>query len=135
MSPEVEEEPTPDKTTSSLRKSQHDAERDLGRGQAQQTLLRFQGSCEELKGWDAIAQYIIIKFTYGTELKSSIDKLKKIMLARPSMPAETAAQLDIGIFKEEVREYMQERKALEQVTKQAHVLVWGQCSRPMGEQL
>eukprot|EP00957_Ditylum_brightwellii_P178317 13580957-Ditylum_brightwellii.AAC.1 len=134
MVSEVKKEPTPDKMASSSRKLQH-AERGLERGQAQQTLC-FQGSCEELKGWvfdstdsggadkfntvqEEIVQYILIKFTYGTELKSSIDKLKKITLAKPSTPAETAAQLDKDIYKEEVREYVQERQALEMVTKQA----------------
>eukprot|EP00957_Ditylum_brightwellii_P210339 15364857-Ditylum_brightwellii.AAC.1 len=64
-----------------------------GRGQAQQ-LLCFQASCDELKGW----------FTYGTELKSLIDTLEKIMLTAPITPDKTVAQLDKDTYKEEVRE-------------------------------
>eukprot|EP00957_Ditylum_brightwellii_P064903 4923965-Ditylum_brightwellii.AAC.1 len=46
-----------------------------------------------------------------------------------------ALQIDKDIYKEEVREYMRERKVLERVTKQAYAQVWGQCSRPMHEKL
>eukprot|EP00957_Ditylum_brightwellii_P161068 12262939-Ditylum_brightwellii.AAC.2 len=41
------------------------------------------------------------RFIYGTELKSFIDKLKKIILSKPSTPAELTAQLDKGAYKEE----------------------------------
>eukprot|EP00957_Ditylum_brightwellii_P026864 2031023-Ditylum_brightwellii.AAC.1 len=106
MVSEVKKEPTPNKMASSSKKLQH-AERGLERG-----------SFEELKGWvfdstdsrgadkfstvqEEIVQYILIKFTYGTGLKSSVDKLKKITLAKPSMPAEAAAQFDKDIYNEE----------------------------------
>ena len=35
----------------------------------------------------------------------------------------------------EVQEYIREKNTLEMLAKQAHALVWGQCSRPMREKL
>eukprot|EP00957_Ditylum_brightwellii_P135354 10320677-Ditylum_brightwellii.AAC.1 len=61
-----------------------------------------------------------------TKLRNSIDKLKAVTLANPTTLADTALQIDKDIYKEEVREYVRERKALERVTKQAYALVWGQ---------
>eukprot|EP00957_Ditylum_brightwellii_P063575 4826205-Ditylum_brightwellii.AAC.1 len=46
-----------------------------------------------------------------------------------------APQIDRDIYKEEVREFLKEKKALEWVTKQAYMLIWGQCSQPIHKKL
>eukprot|EP00957_Ditylum_brightwellii_P052800 4003226-Ditylum_brightwellii.AAC.1 len=133
MAKDKKSEPELEEVTSLTRKEPL-LERGGGRGPGQKT-LRFQGSCEELRGWDKIAQHIAIKFTYGTELKNSIDKLKPITLTTPTTMADGTLQIEKDIYKEEVMEYVREKKALERVSKQAYALVWGQCSRPMHKKI
>eukprot|EP00957_Ditylum_brightwellii_P035003 2653331-Ditylum_brightwellii.AAC.1 len=70
-----------------------------------------------------IVCFISVKFTYGTEIKSAIDKLQAIPMPKPSEPANTSAQIDNGIYKEEAQEYAREKKAIKKGTKQAYAHV------------
>eukprot|EP00957_Ditylum_brightwellii_P036368 2753829-Ditylum_brightwellii.AAC.1 len=100
MESKIKKEPIPDKAPSSVRAGQ--GERGTGREQTPRA-PKFQGSCKELKGWvfdstdsqgadkfdmvqDKIARYIMIKITYGTELKSSTNKLQESTITNPSAP-------------------------------------------------
>mmetsp|Transcript_20898 Transcript_20898/g.30720 ORF Transcript_20898/g.30720 Transcript_20898/m.30720 type:complete len:218 (-) Transcript_20898:420-1073(-) len=150
MPSEDEHELKPNETLSPSRKTGHE-ERATGRGQAQR-VPHFEGRPEELKGWcfdstdsrgadkfdavgEEITRYISVKFNYGTELKSSIDKLEAITINKPTAVDSKAEHIEKDIYKEEIREYVKAKKALERATKQAYSLVWGQCSRPMREKL
>eukprot|EP00957_Ditylum_brightwellii_P061043 4633654-Ditylum_brightwellii.AAC.1 len=84
---------------------------------------------------DKIAHYITIKFTYSIELKGFIDKLQQTNITKPSAPEADAPKLDKDIYKEEVQEYVKEKKAIKRVNKQAYALVWGQCLQPTREKL
>eukprot|EP00957_Ditylum_brightwellii_P025038 1894676-Ditylum_brightwellii.AAC.1 len=121
MAKEEKTEPEPEEVTSLTRKGSS-LERGCRRGPGQK-IPQFQGSCEELRGWvfdstdsqgadkfdtvrGNIARYIAMKFTYGTELKSSINKLEPITLTTPTTPADEAPRIENNIYKEEVREYV-----------------------------
>eukprot|EP00957_Ditylum_brightwellii_P069758 5297301-Ditylum_brightwellii.AAC.1 len=88
MPSDMKKEPVPDKTTSSGKAGR--TERGPGKGQNQR-ILHFQGSCEELKGWvfdstdsQGADRFDAVKYIYGTEMKSAINKLQAILLPKPT---------------------------------------------------
>eukprot|EP00957_Ditylum_brightwellii_P051088 3873084-Ditylum_brightwellii.AAC.1 len=98
MALEIKKGPIPDKAPSS--------------GRAGRTERDSQGGDKFDAVQDKIARYIAIKFTYDTELKSSINKLQQINITKPSAPEADVPQLDKDIYEEEIQEYVKEKKAL-----------------------
>eukprot|EP00957_Ditylum_brightwellii_P095764 7296585-Ditylum_brightwellii.AAC.1 len=122
MASENKKELILDKATSSGRMGY--VEKGQRKGQAPRTLI-FKGSCKELKGW-----------VFNSTESQGTDKFDmEITISKPTEPEATSPQFSKDIYKEEVREYVREKKALKRVTKQAYELVWGQCLQPMREKL
>eukprot|EP00957_Ditylum_brightwellii_P078915 5999906-Ditylum_brightwellii.AAC.1 len=139
MTTPVKKEATPNAATSSDRKQGPRME-------------RFKGNCKALSGviFDLtnpraadkfkpsvkkFALYISVNIKYGTHLKWGIKTLEAVSIVKPDKPDDDADDVDKSIYAEQIKEYVRCIYAIEDASKQAYALVWGQCFMPMRERI
>jgi hypothetical protein len=106
---------------------------------------KFEGKCEELKGFvfdcsdskqadvfaktmKEIAGYVGRTFRYGDDIRQLIEKMTMPVLNMPSDPPTTASRTVTRIWEKEVDKYVKRKMYLQENLKTLYSLVLGQCT-------
>jgi hypothetical protein len=112
---------------------------------AAKTEASFQGRCDDLKGhifdcmggrqsnqyavtMKEIAAYIGTKYTFGADIRWSLEHEKEFVIPKPTPLAAAADDINKRIWEKEIDEYIKRKSKLESNCRTLFSLIHGQCT-------
>jgi hypothetical protein len=109
------------------------------------TEASFQGRCDDLKGhildcvggrqadqyaatMKEIAAYIGTKYTYGADIRWSLEHEKEFVIPKPTPLAASADDIDKRIWEKEIDEYVKRKSKLQSSCRTLFSLIHGKCT-------